>query len=113
MEKFQPDSRRRNSAEPTDWKPESTVASVGAQVWVEARKYCTWKRMYIFSAFLPEPGIEARMPIVSGCFSVSQMLMVAQSSGDWSTVGPVVAAPAARGRAAPRTTRAARPQATA
>ena len=56
--------------------------------------------MYIFSVFLPEPGIEARMPIVSGCLAVSQMLMVAQSSGDLSTVGPVVAAPASRGRAA-------------
>ena len=89
------------------------MASVGAQVWVEARKYCTWKRMYIFSAFLPEPGIEARIPIVSGCFSVSQMLMVAQSSGDWSTVGPVVAAPAAATAPAPKATRAARPQASA
>jgi hypothetical protein len=48
--------------------------------------------MYIFSAVLPAPGIEAWMPITSGCLAVSQTLIVAHSSGFLSIVGPVAAA---------------------
>src|SRR3954471_8574083 len=53
--------------------------------------------MYIFSRRLPEPGIDARMPIVSGCLAVSQTLIVAHSSGDLSTVGPEAASAAGAG----------------
>src|ERR1700754_5038489 len=47
--------------------------------------------MYIFSAVLPAPGIEAWMPMTSGCLAVSQTLTVAHSSGFLSIVGPVAA----------------------
>jgi hypothetical protein len=73
--------------------------------------------MYIFSPLCPEPGIEARMPIVSGCLAVSQMLTVAHSSGDLSTAGGlagvvVVGVAAAPAPEAP-TARTAAPAATA
>ena len=45
-------------------------------------RYWTWKRMYIRSPRTALPGIEPRMPIVSGLFFVSQTLTVAHSSGE-------------------------------
>src|SRR4051794_24244588 len=87
IEKFQPDWRRTYRAEPTDRKPESALAPRRTHICDEARKYSTSNRMYMRSLVLAEPGIEAPMPITSGCFSVSQMLIVAHSSGLLSTVG--------------------------
>src|SRR4051795_1247892 len=87
IEKFQPDWRRTYRAEPTDRKPESALAPSRTHICDEARKYSTSNRMYMRSLVLAEPGIEAPMPITSGCFSVSQMLIVAHSSGLLSTVG--------------------------
>src|SRR3954469_14653036 len=87
IEKFQPDWRRTYRAEPTDRKPESALAPRRTHICDEARKYSTSNRMYMRSLVLAEPGIEAPMPMTSGCFSVSQMLIVAQSSGLLSTVG--------------------------
>src|SRR4051795_3743389 len=99
IEKFQPDWRRTYRAEPTDRKPESALAPSRTHICDEARKYSTSNRMYMRSLVLAEPGIEAPMPMTSGCFSVSQMLIVAQSSGLLSTVG-ASAADAAGARAA-------------
>ena len=42
--------------------------------------YCTRKRIESRTPF-GVPGIEARMPIVSGCLAVSQTLTVAQGVG--------------------------------
>src|SRR3954449_4222018 len=87
MEKFHPDSRRRYFAEPTDWKPESAVASLLAHLSADGMNHWTWKRMYMRSPFLPDPGMDARMPIVSGLLAVSQTLIVAHRSLDLSPVG--------------------------
>src|SRR3954447_6919932 len=101
IEKFQPDSRRTYFAEPTERKPESALAPRNTHFWLDCRKYWTWKRMYMRSLRLPDPGIEARMPMTSGCLTVSQMLMVDHSRGFRSTVG----APAATAVEAPATAR--------
>src|SRR3954462_12701795 len=65
--------------------------------------------MYMRSLLFPDPGIDARIPIVSGCLVVSQMLTVAHRKGESSTVGASAAcakgATAASARVVARATR--------
>ncbi len=98
--KFRPFWRRLNFAEPAGTNPESPAGPMlrhSSSAW---SKYCSSKRMNIASPAMPEPGIEPRMPTVSGCSSVSQMFTVAQSSGDLSTDGFLSCAPAGAAHAA-------------
>src|SRR4051794_34425078 len=62
--------------------------------------------MNMRSLAMPEPGIDARMPIVSGALRVSQTLTVAHRRLDCSMPGAFLAAPAA-GAAARSTSRTA------
>jgi hypothetical protein len=56
-----------NRAEPTRCQPDRRRAEVKFfQTFSVVEKYCMRKRMYIRSRDLPEPGIEARTPILSG-----------------------------------------------
>src|SRR3982750_1391810 len=65
--------------------------------------------MYMRSLLFPAPGIDARVPIGSGCLAVAQMLTVAHRNGESSTVGASAAcargAMAASARVAARATR--------
>src|SRR4051794_4821918 len=73
-----PASRDFTRAEPIGRKPVSRP--LPSTHCPPALRYCTWKRIRIVAPFLSIPGIDARRPMVSGDFFVSQMFTVAHTA---------------------------------
>jgi len=98
--KSAPAWREREAALPTASNADSPPAPMLVQT--SRRRYSTRNCMNIVSAASPVPGIEPRIPSVSGCAALSQTSIVAHKAGEaGGGSGAAAAASAAASGAAP------------